>query len=114
MAITKLQYRQARKKRIRMRVKGTSERPRLAVFRSLKDISAQLIDDASGRTIAAASCKSAKAKPNMDGAKKVGTQLAAAAKAAGVSSAVFDRNGYQFHGLVAALATGAREGGLQF
>lgn len=114
MPISKLQYRQSRKKRIRMRVEGTPERPRLAVYRSLKNISAQLIDDVAGRTLAAADCKSAKAKPNLEGAKKVGTQLAAAAKAAGVTAVVFDRNGYKFHGLVASLATGAREGGLQF
>lgn len=114
MPKSKLQYRQSRKKRIRAKVTGTAERPRLAVHRSLKNISAQIIDDAAGKTLAAADCVSSKAKPNTEGAKKVGTALAAAAKAAGVSAVVFDRNGYKFHGLVAALATGAREGGLQF
>lgn len=114
MAISKLQYRQSRKKRIRASVVGTPERPRLSVYRSLKNISAQIIDDTAGRTLAAASCASAKAKANREGAKKVGAALAAAAKAAGVTAVVFDRNGYKFHGLVASLAEGAREGGLQF
>lgn len=114
MSISKLQYRQQRKKRIRSTVKGTAERPRLTVYRSLKDITAQVIDDVSGKTIAAASCKTAKAKPTVEGAKKVGTMLAEKAKAAGVKAVVFDRNGYKFHGLVASLATGAREGGLEF
>lgn len=114
MAPTKLQYRQGRKKRIRATLAGTSARPRLSVYRSLRGISAQIIDDTAGRTLAAASCASAKAKPNREGAKKVGGALAAAAKAAGVTSVVFDRNGYKFHGLVASLAEGAREGGLQF
>lgn len=114
MAISKLQHRQSRKKRIRAALKGTSERPRLTVYRSLKDITAQVIDDVSGKTLAAASCKSAKAKPNVEGAKKVGQALAEKAKAAGVTAVVFDRNGYKFHGLVASLAEGAREAGLQF
>lgn len=114
MNISKLQYRQGRKKRIRARVIGTPERPRLAVYRSLKDITAQVIDDTAGRTLAASSCKVAKAKPTVEGAKKVGEDLAKKAKAAGVSAVVFDRNGYKFHGVVASLAAGARDGGLQF
>ncbi len=114
MPISKLQYRQSRKKRIRATVIGSAERPRLTVYRSLKDITAQLVDDAAGRTIVAASCKSAKAKANKEGAKKVGELLAKNAKGAGITAVVFDRNGYKFHGIVAALAEGAREGGLQF
>lgn len=114
MTISKLQYRQQRKKRIRATLSGTAEKPRLTVYRSLKDITAQVIDDTSGKTLAAASCKAAKAKANLEGAKKVGTLLAKNASAAGIKTVVFDRNGYKFHGLVAALAEGAREGGLQF
>jgi large subunit ribosomal protein L18 len=101
----KLQDRQRRKNRIRARVKGTAARPRLSVYRSLTRISAQLIDDAAMKTIASASAKEA---------KKVGTEIAKKAKDAGVTSIVFDRNAYKYHGRVKALAEAAREGGLQF
>ncbi len=106
--------RQSRKRRIRARVTGTSARPRLTVYRSLTQIRAQIVDDASGKTLAAASTKEAKAKHTVDGAKKVGTLLAEKAAKAGVKAVVFDRNAYKFHGRVKALAEGAREGGLQF
>ncbi|MBP9751039.1 MAG: 50S ribosomal protein L18 [Candidatus Peribacteraceae bacterium] len=108
-------HRLARKKRIRARLSGTPERPRLTVYRSLTQLSAQIIDDASGKTLAAASTKSVKgAKPNMEGAKKLGTTMAEKAKAAGITTVVFDRNAYKYHGRVKALADAAREGGLQF
>ena len=110
----KLQDRQKRKKRIRARIQGTADRPRLSVYRSLTQIRAQVIDDASGKTIAAASTKEAKAKMNIEGAKKVGELLAKKLKDAGITSIVFDRNAYKYHGRVKALAEGAREGGLQF
>lgn len=110
----KLQSRLSRKRRIRARITGTSERPRLTVYRSLTQIRAQIVDDASGKTIAVASSKEAKAKHTVDGAKAVGTLLAKKAKDAGVSAVVFDRNAYKFHGRIKALAEGAREGGLQF
>lgn len=110
----KIQSRLSRKRRIRARIAGTSARPRLTVHRSLTQIRAQIVDDASGKTLAAASTKEAKATHSIDGAKKVGTLLAKKATAAGVKAVVFDRNAYKFHGRVKALAEGAREGGLQF
>ena len=109
--------RQRRHRRVRGRVKGTAERPRLVVFRSNRGITAQLIDDAGGRTVAAASwlglAKSFKGDKT-EQAAAVGKSLAAAAKQAGVDACVFDRAGYLYHGRVKALADGAREGGLSF
>jgi large subunit ribosomal protein L18 len=112
--------RERRKFRVRNKVRGTSERPRLSVFRSSKHIYAQLIDDLSGQTLAAASScgkETAKDVPyggNVKAAKAVGKKLADAAKAKGISKAAFDRGGYRYHGRVKALADAAREGGLQF
>jgi large subunit ribosomal protein L18 len=107
-----------RHRRVRKHVTGTSERPRLAVFRSNKHISAQVIDDVSGRTLAAASSVEKDLKStgggNADAAKKVGQLLGERAKAAGVSKVVFDRGGFLYHGRVAALADAAREAGLEF
>ncbi len=114
MLSKKLQTRQARKRRIRSKIHGTAARPRLTVYRSLTQISAQVIDDEAGKTIVAVTSKTAKAKPNVEGAKKVGAELAAKAKEAGVKAVIFDRNAYRYHGAVKALADGAREGGLQF
>lgn len=111
--------RRARRKiGLRKRIHGTPERPRLTVFRSLKHIYAQVIDDVSGRTLASASDQAGKGGKAVKGktgsAKGVGTTLAERAKKAGVTKVVFDRNGYIYHGRVKALADGAREGGLQF
>jgi large subunit ribosomal protein L18 len=106
-----------RKIRIRKKVTGTSECPRLSIFRSTKHIYAQVIDDSTGRTVATASSAKAEIeghKGNKSAAAVVGTAIAAAAKAAGVESVVFDRNGYRYHGRVKALADAAREGGLTF
>ncbi len=107
-----------RHRRVRKHVSGTPDRPRLAVFRSNKHISAQVIDDVSGRTVAAASSVEKELKSgaggNRDAAKKVGQLLAERAKAAGVSKVVFDRGGFLYHGRVAALADAAREAGLEF
>ena len=107
-----------RHRRVRKRVTGTAERPRLAVFRSNKHISGQVIDDVSGRTLAAASTVEGALKSgatsNKDAAANVGRLLAERAKAAGVSRVVFDRGGFLYHGRVAALADAAREGGLEF
>ena len=107
-----------RHRRVRKHVTGTTDRPRLAVFRSNKHISAQVIDDVSGRTLAAASSVEKDLKGsvggNRDAAKKVGQLLGERAKAAGVSKVVFDRGGFQYHGRVAALADAAREAGLEF
>ncbi len=103
------------KKGIRTKISGTSERPRLSVFKSNRSIYAQLIDDLQGRTIASASSKDLEvANATIDTAKTVGGKLAEKAKEAGVSAVVFDRNGYKYHGQVKALADGAREGGLNF
>jgi large subunit ribosomal protein L18 len=105
-----------RRRRVRAKVSGTAERPRISVFRSNRGISAQLVDDVAGKTLAAVQWTEAELrslKP-MEQAKKAGELLAERAQAAGVTSAVFDRGGYQYHGRVAALAEGAREGGLNF
>jgi large subunit ribosomal protein L18 len=105
-----------RRRRVRAKVHGTAERPRISVFRSNRGITAQLIDDDAGRTLAAALWIEASLRnlAPMEQAQKVGATLAQRAKAAGIESAVFDRGGYQYHGRVKALAEGAREGGLQF
>jgi large subunit ribosomal protein L18 len=104
-------------KRIRNRVAGTPERPRLAVFRSVNHIYAQIIDDQEGHTIVAAGSteKDLKGKGgNVDGAKMIGQAVAERAKSKGVTKVVFDRGGYQYHGRVKALADAAREAGLEF
>ena len=115
-ALTVREARARRKKRIRGKVSGTSARPRLSVFRSNKAIYAQIVDDAEGRTIAAA--RSAEvAAAGLDKtavARKVGELIAARAKEKNVERVVFDRSGYLYHGRVKALAEGAREGGLVF
>ncbi|MEA2145864.1 MAG: large subunit ribosomal protein [Solirubrobacteraceae bacterium] len=110
------QRRLKRRRRVRAKVHGTAERPRISVFRSNRGITAQLIDDVSGRTLAAANWTEPELRTlsAMDQARQVGATLAQRAQAAGVSDAVFDRGGYQYHGRVKALAEGAREGGLQF
>ena len=114
--LTKPQARARRHRRIRGKVTGTAGRPRLVVFRSNKGISAQLIDDDSGKTVAGASWVGLKSFSGnkTDQATEVGKNLAAAAKDAGVETCVFDRGGYLYHGRVKALAEGAREGGLKF
>ncbi len=104
------------RRRIRGKVSGTTESPRLSVFRSNKFIYAQLIDDSTGKTLAHSSSRESEiggATP-VERSKAVGKQLAERAKTAGVESAVFDRGGYRYHGNVRALAEGAREGGLKF
>jgi large subunit ribosomal protein L18 len=105
-----------RHERIRKKVAGTPERPRLAVYRSLKHISAQIIDDTTGTTLAAASSleKGLDTKGNAGGAKTVGAKLAERAKEKGINAVVFDRGGFRYHGRVASLAEGAREAGLEF
>jgi large subunit ribosomal protein L18 len=106
-----------RHRRVRKKVQGTTERPRLAVFRSNKHISAQVIDDSTGRTLASASSLEADLRSsggNVEGAKKVGELLASRAKDAGVTQVVFDRGGFRYHGRVASLADAARTSGLEF
>ncbi|MCO4746305.1 MAG: 50S ribosomal protein L18 [Proteobacteria bacterium] len=106
-----------RKAHIRKSVHGTTERPRLSVFRSAKHIYAQIIDDSTGATLASASSVQGSFEGsggNRDGAAGVGKAIAEQAKAADIGTVVFDRNGYLYHGRVAALADAAREGGLKF
>ena len=106
-----------RHKRVRAKISGTAERPRLNVFRSGTNIYAQIIDDVAGKTLVSASSleKAFDGRgSNVEGAKKVGQMVAERAKAAGITTVVFDRGGYVYHGRVAALAEGAREGGLEF
>ena len=105
-----------RHRRVRGKVTGTAGRPRLVVFRSNRGIFAQLVDDASGRTLAGATWTALEGfkGDKSEQAKQVGKELAAAAKQAGIESVVFDRGGYLYHGRVKALAEGAREGGLKF
>ena len=103
------------RRRIRKIVSGTADRPRLSVYRSNKEIYAQIINDVSGQTIAQSSSKDLSSKVNkVDLSKEVGKTLAEKAKASGVESVVFDRSGYLYHGRVKSLADGAREGGLKF
>jgi large subunit ribosomal protein L18 len=104
------------KRRVRGKIQGTSECPRLSVFRSNKQIYAQIIDDRAGKTLAAAGSLGAdEAKgPKLDQAAAVGKMIAEKAKAAGIETVVFDRNGYLYHGRVKTLAEAAREGGLKF
>jgi large subunit ribosomal protein L18 len=113
---TKPKERLRRRRRVRAKVRGTAERPRLSVFRSNRGVSVQLIDDVDGRTLAAVTWTEADLKglQSMEQAKRAGELIAERAKAAGVETVVFDRGGYQYHGRVRALAEGAREGGLRF
>ena len=118
--VTRKSRRLVRHKRVRRRVRGTPERPRLAVFRSLKNVYAQVIDDTEGVTIAAASSlekdarQASDGKPKSEASKVVGALIAERARERGVSSVVFDRGGYAYHGRVKTLADAARQGGLVF
>jgi len=113
---TRQRGRLRRRRRVRAKVRGSAERPRLAVFRSNRGIQAQLIDDERGHTVAAVTWTEddLKSLKPMEQAAKAGQLLAERAKKAGVESCVFDRGGYRYHGRVKALADGAREGGLTF
>ncbi len=114
--VTKRQARLRRRRRVRARVTGTTERPRLSVYRSNRGVFAQLIDDGKGHTVAAVNWIEPELRKlsASEQAKRAGELLAERAKAAGVETCVFDRGGYQYHGRVKALAEGAREGGLVF
>jgi large subunit ribosomal protein L18 len=113
---TKPAQRLRRRRRVRAKVRGSAERPRLSVFRSLRGVQAQLIDDDKGHTLASVTWteKDLSSLARGEQAKKAGELLASRAKELGVESVVFDRGGYQYHGRVKALADGAREGGLKF
>ena len=104
------------RRRARVQIKGTKERPRLSVFRSLKNISAQLIDDTTGKTLVSATVKDTKSKKGTKAeiANEVGRVLAVKALEKGIKKVVFDKRSYKFHGRLKALADGAREGGLEF
>jgi large subunit ribosomal protein L18 len=110
------QRRLRRRRRVRAKVRGSAQRPRISVFRSNRGVFAQLIDDQAGRTIASVSWTEAELRElgPMDQARRAGALLGDRAKAAGIESAVFDRGGYRYHGRVKALAEGARESGLTF
>jgi large subunit ribosomal protein L18 len=112
--LTAPQRRLRRRRRVRAKVRGTAERPRISVFRSNRGIFVQLIDDEAGRTLAAVNWTEPelRSRKPMDQAKRAGALLAERATAAGIQTAVFDRGGYQYHGRVKALADGVREGGL--
>lgn len=114
MAPTKTDHRLARKRRVRAKISGTAERPRMTVQRSLMQMSVQLIDDEAGKTLVSASTKECKKNVNTEGATELGKLIAKKATDAKISSVVFDRNGYQYHGRIKALADAAREGGLTF
>jgi large subunit ribosomal protein L18 len=118
MALTKPQRLKRRHRRVRKKIMGTAQRPRLAVFRSNKHVYAQAIDDIAGRTLVAASTVEAAQRTGptatIDAAKSVGLLLAQRAREAGIDTVVFDRGGFSYHGRVAAVADGAREGGLVF
>lgn len=114
MTTKKVERRIKIKYRIRKKINGTAGRPRLTVFRSNKQIYAQLVDDEVGKTIACASSRGLEAMPKTQQAEKVGELIAKNAQAVGISSVIFDRNGYLYHGRVASLADAARKGGLKF
>jgi large subunit ribosomal protein L18 len=114
--LTKRQQRLRRRRRVRARIVGTAERPRLSVYRSNRGVFAQLVDDGKGHTLAAVNWIEPELRKltASEQAKRAGELLAERAKAAGVETCVFDRGGYKFHGRIKALAEGAREGGLKF
>jgi len=120
MALTRRQKRAIRQKRVRTRVRGTAQRPRLCVYRSLKHISAQLIDDSKGHTLLALSTLSKELKGKVkkprgkEAAKELGKMLGEKCLGQGIKDVVFDRNGFLYHGRVKAVADGAREAGLKF
>jgi large subunit ribosomal protein L18 len=114
--LTKPAKRLKRRRRVRAKIHGTAERPRISVFRSNRGVFLQLVDDDAGKTVAAVAWTEPELRdlPRSDQARRAGALLAERAKAAGVETAVFDRGGYQYHGRVKALADGARDAGLTF
>ncbi|MCR5138669.1 MAG: 50S ribosomal protein L18 [Bacteroidaceae bacterium] len=112
--VTKQERRTKIKYRVRNKISGTPERPRMTVFRSNKQIYVQIIEDVNGRTLAAASSLGLEAMPKKEQAAKVGELIAQKAQEAGIQAVVFDRNGYLYHGRVKELADAARKGGLKF
>ena len=111
---TREQQRHRRHLRVRKKVSGTAERPRLVIFRSLKHISAQIVDDVAGRTLLTVSSTDVESGKKTEKSHEVGKRIAERAKSAGITKVVFDRAGYKYHGRVKAVADGARKGGLEF
>jgi large subunit ribosomal protein L18 len=113
--VTKRQRRERRRRRVRAKIRGTASRPRISVYRSNRGVSAQVIDDDTGTTVAAVNWTEPELRglDPMEQAKRAGAALAERAKQAGVETCIFDRSGYRYHGRVRALAEGAREGGLR-
>ena len=111
---TREQQRHRRHLRVRKKVAGTPERPRLVIFRSLKHISAQIVDDVAGRTLMTVTSTQLESGKKTEKSTEVGKRIAARAKEAGITKVVFDRAGYKYHGRVKAVADGARQGGLEF
>ena len=111
---TREQQRHRRHLRVRKKVSGTSDRPRLVIFRSLKHISAQIVDDVAGRTLLTVTSTELESGKKTEKSLEVGKRLAERAKSAGITKVVFDRAGYRYHGRVKAVADGARKGGLEF
>jgi large subunit ribosomal protein L18 len=115
MALNKLEKRERIKRRVRGKISGSAERPRLSVYKSNKEIYAQLVDDKEGKTLVSASSRALNAKgTKVEISAEVGKAIAEKAKSSGIENVVFDRNGFVYHGRVKALADGAREGGLKF
>lgn len=114
MTLLKSDRRLARRRRIRARITGSAKCPRLSVYRSLRRLVVQLIDDATGRTLVSASTPEVKVSLTVEGAKKLGALVAKKAKEVKIDTVVFDRGGYKYHGRIKALADAAREGGLKF
>ena len=112
--LSRNQIRLHRKRRIRAKISGTPEVPRLSVFRSLRNVSVQVIDDISSKTLVFASLSDMKGKNSVEGAKELGKQVAEKCLAQKIAMVVFDRSGYKYHGKIKAVAEGAREGGLKF
>ena len=114
MSVTKQDLRLRRKLRVRKKISGTSERPRLSIFRSAKHVYAQVIDDVNGKTLASVSSYGLDKRANIEVCADLGKKLAEKCKALNISGVVFDKNGFTYHGRVQSFATGAREGGLSF
>lgn len=114
MIHSKIINRLARKRRIRNKIRGTAKCPRMTIHRSLKQITVQLIDDETAKTLLSSSTAALKKKVNIDGAKALGEDIAKKAKTAKITTIVFDRNAYKYHGRIKALAEAARDGGLTF
>ena len=112
--LSRNQIRLHRKRRIRAKISGTPETPRLSVFRSLRNVSVQVIDDGASKTLVSASLNDTKGKNSVEGAKELGKMIAEKCIAQKIASVVFDRSGYKYHGKIKAVAEGAREGGLKF